>query len=154
MLFRSYKITGLAINEVAIQLIISLVFNNKQENTNYFGIKVKAIQNKSFPILCALLQQITYVLGYKELLTSILENTDDFKEAFEKFAGKKSYDFLRNSFDKMMNARDKIANDRRDLKREKNIKSKKMIEKRIKIYTRRNSKSFFSSTKIVLYRIF
>lgn len=149
-----YIITGLAINEVAIQLIISLVFNNKQENTNYFGIKVKAIQNKSFPILCALLQQITYVLGYKELLTSILENTDDFKEAFEKFAGKKSYDFLRNSFDKMMNARDKIASDRRDLKREKNIKNRRMIERRIKIYTRRNSKSLFSSTKIMLYRIF
>ena len=28
------------------------------------------------------------------------------------------------------------------------------LEKRIKIYTRRNSKSFFSSAKIVLYRIF
>lgn len=143
-----YRITGLAINEVAIQLIISIVFNQKQEHTNYFGIDIDGIQNQSFPILCALLQQITYVLGYKELLKSILENTDDFKEAFEKFAGKKSYDFLRNSFDKMMNARDKIAEDRRILKKEKNNKNKKLIEKKIEIRTKEIQDHFLAVQKL------
>lgn len=143
-----YKITGLAINEVAIQLIISIVFGQKQEYTNYFGIDVDGIQNKSFPILCALLQQITYVLGYKELLKSILENTDDFKEAFEDFAGKKSYDFLRNSFDKMMNARDKIAEDRRILKVETNYKKRKLIEKKIEIRTKEIQDYFLAVQKL------
>lgn len=143
-----YKITGLAINEVAIQLIISVVFNKKQEYTNYFGINVQAVSNKSFPILCALLQQITYILGYKELLKSILENTDDFKEAFENFAGKKSYNFLKNSFDKMMNARDKIASDRREIKRNRNIKKKNIIEKRIDIYTKEIQNHFLAVQKL------
>lgn len=143
-----YKITGLAINEVAIQLIISIVFNKKQEYTNYFGINVQAISNKSFPILCALLQQITYILGYKELLQSILENTDDFEEAFEDFAGKKSYGFLRNAFDKMMDARDKIANDRRTLKHRTNSKNRKMIEKRIDIYTKEIQDYFLAVQKL------
>ena len=75
-----YKITGLAINEVAIQLIISIVFNKKQEHTNYFGIDIEGIQDKSFPILCALLQQITYILGYKELLKSILRSEEHTSE--------------------------------------------------------------------------
>lgn len=146
--FDYYKIRGLAINEVAIQLIISIVFQNKKENTNYFGISVKAIYNKSFPILCALFQQITYILGYKDLLKSILENTDDFEEAFEEFAGKKSYTFLRNSFDKMMQARDSIAQERMILKNNPNHKKKRLIEKKIEIYTKEIENHFLAVQRL------
>lgn len=146
--FDYYKIKGLAINEVAIQLIISIVFQNKKENTNYFGISVNAIHDKSFPILCALLQQITYILGYKDLLKSILENTDDFEKAFEEFAGEDSYTFLRNSFDKMMQARDFIAQERMTLKNNPNHKKKKLIEKKIRIYTKEIQNHFLAVQRL------
>ena len=147
--FHVYKITGLAINEAATQLIISMIFDNKQENNNYFGIQVKSIYNKYFPILCAILQQIVYILGYEELLKSMLQNSDDFEMQFEKFAGKKAYSFLIESFDKMMKARDKIAENNRIIHSEYLSKSKKKIlEKQIDICVKEIQNHFFAIQKL------
>ncbi len=148
--FHSYKITGLAINEVAIQLIISIVFNNEKVNTNKYGININAIEDKTYPILCALMQQITYILGYKELLKSILKNTDDFQDLFESFAGIQSYSFLRQAFDKMMNSRDSISNNIRLINTEENVQNKKILEKEIEIYTQ-EIKNHFSAVQKLCY---
>ena len=147
--FKTYKIKGLALNEAATQLVISMIFENKQENNNYFGIQVKSIYNKYFPILCAILQQIVYILGYKELLNSMLQNNDDFKLKFEEFAGKKAYDFLIESFDKMMRARDKIAENNRIMNNEFVSKTKKKIlQKQIDIYVKEIQNHFLAIQKL------
>lgn len=147
--FKAYKIKGLAINEAATQLVISIIFNNKQENNNFFGIQVKSIYNRYFPILCALLQQVIYVLGHKELLNSMLENNDDFQKKFEEFAGRKAYDFLLESFDKMMEARDKIAEKNRILK-DKNLNKRKakILQKQIDILVKEIQNHFFAIQKL------
>lgn len=147
--FGAYNIKGLALNEAAIQLIISMVFDNKQEENKYFGIQVKSIKNKYFPILCAILQQIVYILGYMPLLTSILENSDDFEIEFEKFAGKNSYSFLLESFDKMMKARDEIVDKNRIIKN-KNLEKRKIkiLEKQIEIYIKEIQNHFLAIQKL------
>ena len=147
--FKTYTIKGLAINEASIQLIISIVFNHKQKYSNYFGIEVKSIENKYFPILCSLLQQIAYVVGYLPILKSMLENSDDFKESFEKFAGKKAYEFLTESFDKMMEARDKIIELNKKINnKELSNSKKKIIEKQIKIYVKEIQNHFIALQKL------
>lgn len=148
--FQTYKITGLAINEAAIQLIISIVFNNKQEGKNYFGLSMKTVYDRYYPILCGLLQQITYILGYKELLKSILKNTDDFREAFEEFAGMQKYDFLREAFDKIMQSRDNIAKNKRLIQNETDVKKKKILEKEINIYIK-EIQNYFSAVQELCY---
>ena len=147
--FGSYNIKGLALNEAAIQLIISMVFDNKQENNQYFGIQIKSIRNKYFPILCALLQQIVYVIGHMPLLTSILENSDDFEIAFEKFAGKNAYSFLLESFDKMMKARDEIVEKNRIINNKYlDKRKKKILEKEIEIYVKEIQNHFLAIQKL------
>ena len=147
--FGAYNIKGLALNEAAIQLIISMVFDNKQEENKYFGIQIKSIKNKYFPILCAILQQIVYILGYMPLLTSILENSDDFEIEFEKFAGKNSYSFLLESFDKMMKARDEIVEKNRIIKNKSLEKRKiKILEKQIEIYINEIQNHFLAIQKL------
>ena len=147
--FGAYNIKGLALNEAAIQLIISMVFDNKQEENKYFGIQIKSIKNKYFPILCAILQQIVYILGYMPLLTSILENSDDFEIEFEKFAGKNSYSFLLESFDKMMKARDEIVEKNRIIKNKELEKRKiKILEKQIEIYIKEIQNHFLAIQKL------
>ena len=153
--FNSYKVKGLAMNEAAIQLIISVILENKQENNNYFDIHIKSIYNKYFPILCALLQQIVYILGYKELLNSMLENSDEFKEKFEEFAGKKAYAFLIEAFDKMMKARDKIAENNRIISNEStNEKKKKILQKQIEIYVKEIQNHFLAIQKLCFTEYF
>ena len=147
--FGAYNIKGLALNEAAIQLIISLIFNNKQENNMYFGIQVKSIKNKYFPILCAILQQVVYVLGVMPLLISILENSDDFEIEFEKFAGKNAYNFLLEAFDKMMQARDEIVDKNRIIKsKELERRKRKILEKEIEIYVTEIQNHFFAIQKL------
>ena len=147
--FGSYSIKGLALNEAAIQLIISMVFDNKQESNQYFRIQIKSIKNKYFPILCALLQQIIYILGHMPLLTSILENSDDFQIEFEKFAGKDSYNFLLESFDKMMRSRDNIVEKNRMINnKDLDNRKEKIIKKEIEIYVKEIQNHFLAIQKL------
>ena len=147
--FKSYNIKGLAMNEVAIQLVISMIFNEPQENNNYFGIQIKSIHNEYFPILCALLQQIVYILGHMPLLKSMLENSNDFEIKFEKFAGKKAYEFLTSSFDKMMKARDKIVENNRIINEQYLTDNKKSIlKKQNSIYVNEIQNHFFAIQKL------
>ena len=147
--FGAYNIKGLAINEAAMQLIIAMVFNKKQENHHYFGIQIKSIYNQYFPILCAILQQVIYVIGHMPLLKSILENSDDFEDAFEKFAGKNAYEFLLSSFDKMMKARDTIVENNRLMNTKTlNKNKKKILEKEINIYVKEIQNHFLAIQKL------
>ncbi len=145
--FHAYKISGLAINEAAIQLIISIVFGNEQKKTNYWGLTIESIENNYYPLLCALLQQITYILGYKELLESMLKNTDSFKDAFENLAGKRAYDFLRDSFDTMMQSRDKISEIKRTIDTVPDRK-KKILERQISIYIKEIQNRFIGVQRL------
>ena len=147
--FKEYRIKGLALNEAAIQLIISMIFEEEQESNKYFGIEVKSIHNKYFPILCALLQQIIYIVGDIPLVTSLLDNSDNFQIAFEEFAGERAYDFLMSSFDKMMKARDKIIENNR-LINEQNLKDskKKLLDNQTKIYVKEIQNHFFAIQKL------
>lgn len=145
------KISGLAINEVAIQVIISIIFNNEIVNSEIYGINVNAIKNKPFPIISALFQQVTYIMGYEDLLKSILKNTDDFQDAFERFAGIKSYSFLRQAFDIIMKARDSINENLRLLKTEKDHTKKIILEKQIDIYEKQ-IKEYFLSVQRLCYK--
>ena len=153
--FNMYDISGLAINEAVIQLIISVIFEHEQEYNDYFGIRVKSIQNKYFPILCALLQQVVYILGYNELITSVLNNSDGFEIQFEEFAGQKSYSFLLESFDKMMKARDKIVENNRIINTNRENKYKNsLLEKQVKIYAKEIQNYFLAIQKLCYVEYF
>ena len=147
--FKEYRIKGLALNEAAIQLIISMLFENEQESNNYFGIQIKSIHNKYFPILCALLQQIVYIVGDIPLVTSLLDNSDDFEIVFEELAGEKAYGFLMSAFDKMMQARDKIVENNRIINEQfMQDNKKKLLEKQNKIYVQEIQNHFSAIQKL------
>ncbi len=153
--FGAYNIKGLAINEAALQLIISMIFDEPQENNKYFGIQITSIHNEYFPILCAILQQIVYIIGHIPLLTSILENSDDFQIAFEEFAGSNSYEFLVSSFDKMMKARDKIVENNRIMNEQYLSKGKKDIfKKQNQIYVNEIQNHFLAIQKLCYTKYF
>ena len=98
---------------------------------------------------------MVYILGYNELITSVLNNSDGFEIQFEEFAGKKSYSFLLESFDKMMKARDKIVENNRIINTNRENKYKNsLLEKQVKIYAKEIQNYFLAIQKLCYVEYF
>lgn len=101
-------VTGMALNEAAIQYIISKVLKNKKRDMNIYGINIKTF-TKYYPIIENLVEQLAYLIGEQELVESTLKSSSDFKFAcIDKF-GEIGFSKIQSNFDEILKIKEKIV---------------------------------------------
>lgn len=100
--FKGSKITGMALNEAAVQIIASNALNSTFENVEYYGIEFSTISTNLYPVLCNLVTQMAYVTGEEVLFDSTLNSNNRFRNKFIALCGEKNYNNILISLDKIL----------------------------------------------------
>lgn len=143
--FKTLKISGLALNEVAIQYVVSRINNEKIEKMNCFGIDLNTYSKNYYPILSNLLIQITHIFDESYIIKSLFRNDNSFEVAFcELCQNSFSYKALKANMDIMLGCRDVIIDNSVILKKNSLSSKERITLKKInkKAYLR-IQKSFF-----------
>lgn len=102
------KISGMALNEAAVQLISSNILGSTFESVTYYDITFSTISPNCYPLLCNLIAQMAYVTGEEVLFDSTFNSNDYFKNKFVALCGENVYNQISIAFDKILNLEEKI----------------------------------------------
>lgn len=106
--FTGFKIYGMALNEAAVQLISSKALKTDSETVKYYGIEFNTISPNCYPMICNLVNQMSYITGEDTLFESTLYSNDKFKNSFIKLCGEKQFYKCQNNLDIISNTEEKI----------------------------------------------
>lgn len=106
--FNGSKISGMALNEAAVQIIASNTLNSTFENVEYYGITFSTISPQVYPLICNLVTQMAYVTGEDILFESTFKSSDKFKNKFSALCGSKNYNTIVNNLDKILYTEENI----------------------------------------------
>lgn len=128
--FKTLKVSGLALNEAAIQYVVARINDEKIEEMSCFGISLHTYNKTYYPILSNLLLQINHIFDESYLIKSLFRNDTSFKTAFcELCHNSVAYRALNANLDIMLGCRDvvidnsiKLKNDNLSNKEINNIK--------------------------------
>lgn len=108
--FLSPRLPGMGLNEAAVQLLTTKCLDNHRENVKYYCISLNTTSPEYYPLECALVTQMAYIVGEEHLYRSTLLSTNDFKDKFIRLTSKKTYNIIENNIDQIIFAEDELAN--------------------------------------------
>ena len=106
--FTGIKVHGMALNEAAVQLISSKILKKEQDSVKYYGIEFDTTTPSYYPLLCNLINQMSYIVGEVVLYDSTLYSNDRFKNAFIRATSESTFNQIEKNFDKILEAEEKI----------------------------------------------
>lgn len=105
----SFKDTGMAINEAAVQLMAaSTNQEQKHDSVKYYGLEFHAESPNYYPIECSLVRQMTYFTGTYPLYHSTLYSNDIFKNTFIMKSSKETYTKICKNLDLLVNLQEEV----------------------------------------------
>ena len=107
--FTGIKVKGMALNEGAVQLIASKALKESYETVKYYDIEFLTNTPHCYPIICNLVNQISYVIGENVLFDSTFNSNSRFAKAFITLCGEKNYDKIQNNLDEILLLEEKIS---------------------------------------------
>lgn len=110
--FAEFKVRGLALNEAAVQYVVSKMLQISEEEINYYGIPLKTKTKEYYPLTCDLINKIIYFLGEDSLIDSVLFSTDKFKLEVMDYCGEEAFNNIQNNFDTIIELQQKLRNKR------------------------------------------
>lgn len=99
---------GIGINEAAVQLMAAKCINNEFETVKYFDIELPTNTPTYYPLECALVNQMAYVIGEDVLFDSTINANNRFKEEFISFTSAKTYYAIQKNIDSIMENQEKL----------------------------------------------
>lgn len=108
--FTGIRVHGMALNEAAVQLISSKILKKEEDSVKYYGIEFSTTTPSYYPLLCNLINQMSYIVGDVVLYDSTLYSNDRFKNAFIRSTSEHTFNKIEKNFDKILNAEEKIIN--------------------------------------------
>jgi len=99
---------GIGINEAAVQLMAAKCINNEFEIVKYFDIELPTNTPTYYPLECALVNQMAYVIGEDVLFDSTINANNRFKEEFISFTSAKTYYTIQKNIDSIMENQEKL----------------------------------------------
>jgi len=129
--FDALKITGMGLNEAAVQYSTSKVIGIKKEAVKYFGISFETISPSYYPLECNLIEQLSYFTGESILYDSTFTSNDKFKEAFSELTSSKTYNEVEMCCDQILDIEEQILklNNKFYLFEERTPKVDKIVDK-------------------------
>ena len=129
--FSNLKISGMGLNEAAVQYITSKVIGIEKDYVKYFGVSFRTISPSYYPLECNLIEQMAYITGETVLFDSTFTSNDKFKNEFIKLTSEKTYDDIEYYVDQILDFEEKIIrlNNKSSSYDERNKTVEKLVEK-------------------------
>lgn len=151
--FGDLKVTGMALNEGAVQCMAAKALNSEEEIVKYYGISLPTTSPSYYPILCNLVEQLAYIAGKETLYESTFYGSATFKETLVNLCGLNNFLKIENNMDKIMNVEEKaiklnnklLSDDCEGMKAQKIAKKIEDCKKRIKDVYFETQKLIFTS---------
>lgn len=153
--FTSLNVRGMALNEGAVQLIAAKTLKTENENVKYYDIEFTTNTPNCYPIICNLVNQMSYITGEYVLFDSTFNSNSKFSKAFINLCGKKTFYKIQNNLDKILHLEEKIISLSNKL--EKEFLSEQFIANcSTKIGTYKNiiKNTFFETQNLILTSYF
>ena len=106
--FDTLKITGMGLNEAAVQYLTSKVIGIQKEAVKYFGISFETISPSYYPLECNLIEQLTYFTGDEILFDSTFTSNDKFKNYFIQLTSSKTFTEIELCCDQILELEEEI----------------------------------------------
>ncbi|MCI8273126.1 MAG: hypothetical protein HFJ55_03475 [Clostridia bacterium] len=106
--FDNLKITGMGLNEAAVQYLTSKMIGIERDYVKYFGISFKTISPSYYPLECNIIEQMAYITGELVLFDSTFTSNDNFKNAFIEFTSEKVYNDIQYYIDKILELEENV----------------------------------------------
>ena len=107
--YTEFRIYGLGLNEAAVQLMTSKILGTKKDFVKYYGISFEAASPSYYPLECALVSQLAYIIGEDILFDSTINSNDNFKNKLISLIGEKEFLEIQNSLDLIINYEEQIT---------------------------------------------
>ena len=107
--FSLSSMPGMSFNEAAVQLMAEYCVQSSRDSVKYYGIELSTISPDYYPLECALISQIAYLVGKHALFHSTLYGDSLFKDTFISLTNKKCFLAVQKNMDIMMNLEESIA---------------------------------------------
>lgn len=108
--YTNNKLPGTGLNEAAVQLMASKCAGTPYENEKYFGIEIPTNTPTYYPLECALVSQMAYLVGEEVIFDSTLNANNRFKEQYISLTSKKEFETIQKNIDLLVEAQEKIEN--------------------------------------------
>ena len=149
--FEDFKACGMGLNEGAVQLMASKALNTPEEIVKYYGISLPTNSPSYYPILCNLVNQMSYVAGTSALYDSTFYGSDNFKQVFSSLCGLNSFLKIQNNLDKIMDTEEKpIKLNNKLMSDDCNGTKAQKVAKKIE-HCKENIKNLFFETQNLIY---
>lgn len=100
---------GMALNEAAVQHMASVATGSKIDTVKYYNMTLNTESPDFYPILTALLNEMTYFTGTYPLYHSTLFSNDVFKNTFIAKSNAKAYSKIETNFDLILTYENSLA---------------------------------------------
>ena len=106
--FTNSGLPGTGLNEASVQLLASKCVNKKSETVKYFDLTFNTVSPDYYPLECALVNQMSYLIGDDILFDSTLNSTDDFKNQFISLTSKDTFEMIQYDIDLLVEMQEEI----------------------------------------------
>lgn len=106
--FTDSALSGTGLNEASVQLLASKCVNKKPETVTYFDLTFNTISPDYYPLECALVNQIAYLVGDNVLFDSTLNSNDNFKNEFISLTSKDTFAMIQYNIDLLVEMQENI----------------------------------------------
>lgn len=107
--FTRSSLPGLGLNEAGVQLLASKCVNRKTETVSYFGLNFNTTTPDHYPLECALVNQLSFLIGNNILFDSVLNSNDNFKNQFISYTSKETYETIQKNIDLLIDMQENIS---------------------------------------------
>jgi len=149
--FTDTKLSGMALNEAAVQLMSSKALNEKMDIVKYYDITLPTISPYYYALECNLINQMAYITGDYALFNSTLYSNDSFKRKFISSTSEKTFYKVQSNLDKLMTLEDELSIEATKLgNSDLSIKAIKKIEANISSLRNKINELFISTQNLIL----
>jgi len=149
--FTDFNLSGMALNEAAVQLMAMRATKAKFDTVKYFDIELPSNSPDYYPLECNLVRQMAYITGEYVLYNSTLYGNDMFKNKFIALTSKKDFEIIQDNIDIIMDLEAEL-NDTLEKIQNSNKVSIRLIKKSTKL--KQSIKNYFLITQNRIFTSF
>ena len=106
--YHNSKPIGIGLNEAAVQYLSAKIIGIEPDFEKYYDINIFTPSPSYYPVECALLNELIFLVGEDKLFMSTYFSTDDFQNEIIKHTSKKTFDKIQKTFDDILEIEEKI----------------------------------------------
>lgn len=106
--FKDPKLSGMGLNEAAVQLMTMKCTKSKFDTVKYFDLELPSNSPDYYTLECNLVRQMAYITGEYVLYNSTLYGNDNFKNKFTSLTSKEDFETIKNNINSIMYLEDEL----------------------------------------------